>query len=185
MIQEYLGYAFSFLAVVLAISTIIQKNPVYSAASLIGVMLMLACNYVLLNAEFIAAIQVIVYVGAIMVLFVFVIMLLNIEYAKREKLYYRGRIFGVIIGVALLLKLLIVGYSMAIKIQQGDLPVPKDLDSTKVVGKYLFSNYILPFEVISVVLLIGIIGAVVLGRKERPNGEQKEEVVVKTIGSTH
>jgi NADH-quinone oxidoreductase subunit J len=179
MIQEYLGYAFSGLAVLLAVSTIIQKNPIYSAASLIGVMLMLACNYVLLNAEFIAAIQVIVYAGAIMVLFVFVIMLINVEYIKREKLYYRGRIFGVIIGLALLLKLLIVGYSLAIKVQEGDLPIPKDMDSTKVIGKYLFSNYILPFEVISVVLLVGIIGAVVLGKKER-NSEEKE-VAVKTV----
>jgi NADH-quinone oxidoreductase subunit J len=179
MIQEYLGYGFSALAVLLAVSTIIQKNPIYSAASLIGVMLMLACNYVLLNAEFIAAIQVIVYAGAIMVLFVFVIMLINVEYIKREKLYYRGRIFGVIIGLALLLKLLIVGYSLAIKVQEGDLPIPKDMDSTKVIGKYLFSNYILPFEVISVVLLVGIIGAVVLGKKER-NSEEKE-VAVKTV----
>jgi NADH-quinone oxidoreductase subunit J len=106
-------------------------------------------------------------------------MLINVEYIKREKLYYRGRIFGVIIGLALLLKLLIVGYSLAIKVQEGDLPIPKDMDSTKVIGKYLFSNYILPFEVISVVLLVGIIGAVVLGKKER-NSEEKE-VAVKTV----
>ncbi len=167
MIQSYLGYAFSLLAVALAISTIIQRNPVYSAASLIGVMLMLACNYVLLNAEFIAAIQVIVYVGAIMVLFVFVIMLLNIERVRREeKIFYPKRIFGIIIGVALLLKLATLGYFISLKIQQGALEIPKDVDSTSVVGKYLFSNYLLPFEVVSLVLLVGIIGAVVLGRKE-------------------
>ncbi|HDL90201.1 MAG TPA: NADH-quinone oxidoreductase subunit J [Thermodesulforhabdus norvegica] len=166
MISTYLAYLFSGLAVLFAISTILQKNPVYSAASLIGVMVMLACNYVLLNAEFIAAIQIIVYVGAIMVLFVFVIMLLNLERAKREKLLISRRAVGVLLGLALSLKLAMVGYASKILIESGRLKIPEGMGSTQVIGKYLFSNYLLPFEVASLVLLVGLIGAVVLGKRE-------------------
>ncbi len=169
MMPIYFAYLFSGLAVVFAISTILQKNPVYSAASLIGVMIMLACNYVILGAEFIAAIQIIVYVGAIMVLFVFVIMLLNIEKAKRESLFIPRRTVGVLLGLALFLKLAIVGYTAKVVLEKGFLQIPEGMDSTTVIGKYLFSNYLLPFEVASIVLLVGLIGAVVLGRREAKN----------------
>ena len=166
MMPVYLAYFFSGLAVILALSTILQKNPVYSAASLIGVMIMLACDYVLLGADFIAAIQIIVYVGAIMVLFVFVIMLLNIEQAKREKLFIPRRVVGVLLGLAIFLKLSIVGYTVKVMLGKGYLKIPEGADSTTAIGKYLFSNYLLPFEVASIVLLVGLIGAVVLGRRE-------------------
>lgn len=166
MSSIHFAYLFSGLAILFAFSTILQKNPIYSAASLIAVMIMLACDYVLLQADFIAAIQVIVYVGAIMVLFVFVIMLLNVEEAKREVLFVKRRLVGILLGLALALKLSIVGYTAKIAIDSGYLKIPEGWDSTRVIGKYLFSNYLLPFEVASIVLLVGLIGAVVLGKKE-------------------
>lgn len=166
MTSLHFAYMFSGFAVLFAISTIIQKNPIYSAASLIGVMIMLACDYVVLNAEFIAAIQIIVYVGAIMVLFVFIIMLLNIEAAKRETIFIKRRLVGVLLGLAIFLKLALVGYAAKIAIDSGYLKIPEGWDSTRAIGTYLFSNYLLPFEVASIVLLVGLIGAVILGKRE-------------------
>lgn len=167
MITTYISYIFSLVAIVFALSTIFQKNPVYSAASLIVVMIALAANYLILNAEFIAAIQIIVYAGAIMVLFVFVVMLLNIkEETKKAEGLSKGRLFGIILTVLLGIQLFIVVISAKTVLSNGDLVKYKGLDSTKIIGKVLFSDYLLPFEVVSLVLIVGVIGAVVLAKSK-------------------
>lgn len=169
MITTYISYIFGVVAVIAALSTILQKNPVYSAASLIVVMLSLAVNYLILNAEFIAAIQVIVYAGAIMVMFVFVIMFLNLGDVKKGGIEWNsGRIWGGFLAFVFLIQLLMIGYSAMIRVEAGDLSLEqfKGLDSTRVIGKVLFSEFLLPFELISVVLIVGIIGAVVLGKSK-------------------
>ncbi len=167
MITTYISYIFSLLAIVFALSTIFQRNPVYSAASLIVVMIALAVNYLILNAEFIAAIQVIVYAGAIMVLFVFVVMLLNIkEVTKKSEQLSKGRLFGIILSVLFGIQLIVVALSAKTIITKGDILKYAGMDSTRIIGKVLFSDYLLPFEVVSIVLIVGIIGAVVLAKSK-------------------
>jgi NADH-quinone oxidoreductase subunit J len=156
---------FAVIAVACGINVVVQTHPITSAISLIGVMASLAVLYLLLGAEFIAAAQVIVYAGAIMVLFVFVIMLLNAGAETR-----RGRsLMAQLLGVPLLVIFLgLLAYYVQ-RLFPSDYAVsfggftggaPRD------VGRSLFTTYLLPFEVTSILILIAIIGAVVLARKE-------------------
>jgi len=155
---------FALIAVVAAINVVVQTHPISSAISLVGVMGSLAVLYLLLGAEFIAAAQVIVYAGAIMVLFVFVIMLLNAGAESK-----RGRSYMVqLLGVPLLIAFLgLTAYFVQRRFgneavtfggfQHGS---PRDI------GTALFTTYLLPFEVTSLLILIAIVGAIVLARKE-------------------
>ena len=162
---------FAFIAVVCAINVVLQTHPIASALSLIGVMGSLAVLYLLLGGEFIAMAQVIVYAGAIMVLFIFVIMLLNAGEESRRK----GSLFAKIAGIPLLAVLLgmlawFIGreYPNAELVEFGGLHdgLGKSLGSAQNVGTAIFTTYLLPFEVTSVLILIAIIGAIVLARKE-------------------
>ena len=156
---------FALIAVICAINVVVQTHPISSAISLIGVMGSLAVLYLLLGAEFIAAAQVIVYAGAIMVLFVFVIMLLNAgaEAAKGRSL--TASLLGL---PALVILLGLLAYFVQRLFPRGDSVrfgaftggSPKD------VGMALFTTYLLPFEATSILILIAIIGAIVLARKE-------------------
>jgi NADH-quinone oxidoreductase subunit J len=156
---------FAIIAVVCAINVVVQSHPISSALSLVGVMASLAMIYLQLGGEFIAAAQVIVYAGAVMVLFVFVIMLLN---AGAEARQGRSLIAGVLGGPLLIALLLLVAYFVqrwlpgnpAVKFGgfQGG--------TAQAVGRALFTSYVLPFEITSLLVLIAIIGAVVLARKE-------------------
>ena len=157
---------FAFIAVASAISLVVQTHPISSALSLVGVMGALAVLYLLLGAEFIAAAQMIVYAGAIMVLFVFVIMLLN----AGSELRGPGRAkFAKWIGIPVFA--LFIG--MVCFIIQRLLPPSVDVRfgsftgaGAAEVGRVLFTQYLLPFEVTSILILIAILGAVVLARKE-------------------
>jgi NADH-quinone oxidoreductase subunit J len=156
---------FAVIAVVCGINVVVQTHPITSAISLVGVMGSLAVLYLLLGAEFIAAAQVIVYAGAVMVLFVFVIMLLNAG-AEVKK----GRSFMVqLLGVPLLLGLLILLawfvqrlYPIGTTVRFGGFTG----GGAAQIGRALFGPYLLPFEVTSILILIAIIGAIVLARKE-------------------
>lgn len=157
--------AFATIAVVCGVNVVVQTHPISSAVSLIGVMGSLAVLYLLLGAEFIAAAQVIVYAGAIMVLFLFVIMLLN---AGEETRRGRSR-FVQFLGLPLLITLLGLFSYLVLRLFpdashvrfgefQGGTPAK--------VGRVLFTEFLLPFEVTSVLILIAILGAIVLARKE-------------------
>jgi NADH-quinone oxidoreductase subunit J len=156
---------FAFIAVASAISLVLQTHPIASALSLIGVMGSLAVLYLLLGAEFIAAAQMIVYAGAIMVLFVFVIMLLNagseIRGGKSRIVKWFGiPLFTLFIG---LLSFIIQSRLPPSKsVTFGSFTAATGLE----IGRALFTTYLLPFEVTSILILVAIIGAVVLARKE-------------------
>ncbi len=149
---------FGAVCVAGAVNLLIQSHPIQSALSLIVVMASLAVEYLLLGAEFVAAVQVIVYAGAIMVLFVFVIMLLNAAEEERSQ----GSRLSLILGVP---SLLLVGVLLAWTVTHhattsvaiGALP-----GDPKTIGHLLFSQYLLPFEITSLLILIAIMGAVVL-----------------------
>jgi NADH-quinone oxidoreductase subunit J len=156
---------FAAIAVACAINLVLQRHPITSALSLIGVMGSLAVLYLLLGGELIAAVQLIVYAGAIMVLFVFVIMLLNAGAEKRPT----RRVLTGWISLPLLFTL-IAGLAMVIT---HHLPKTEAVrfggftgGGTVTLGRALFTQYLLPFEVTSVLILIAILGAVVLARKE-------------------
>ena len=155
---------FAAIAVVCAVNVVVRTHPISSAISLVGVMGSLAVLYLLLGAEFIAAAQVIVYAGAVMVLFVFVIMLLN---AGSEG--HRGRSLMVqLLGVPLLVALLgLLAWFVQRAYPTGTARFGGFHGGGPYqIGKAIFTTYLLPFEVVSVLILIAIVGAVVLARKE-------------------
>jgi NADH-quinone oxidoreductase subunit J len=159
-------FIFAGIAVFCGISLVVQTHPIASALSLIGVMGSLAILYLQLGGEFIAAAQVIVYAGAIMVLFVFVIMLLN---AGAERTALAGSRFTKYLGILLLAAFL----GLISFIIQAMLPSTPGVvfgafrgGTALEIGRKLFTSYLLPFEVTSVLILIALLGAVVLARKE-------------------
>lgn len=167
---------FGGLAIGCAIAVVVQRNPLYSAISLIGVFIALACLYVLLAAPFIAAVQVVVYAGAIMVLVVFVIMLLNVEEEVR-----RPTRLAVLVPIALgLATVLIAQVAFILYSVQASPLTPRDVISdtglTSSIGIGLFTKYLLPFEITSILLIMAVVGAITLARRssivtpEEPTG---------------
>ena len=164
MIHPVLFFIFAAVAVAGAVNLLAQKHPINSALSLIVVMGSLAVLYLLLGAEFVAAIQVIVYAGAVMVLFVFVIMLLNAGVEEPEGAGSRvAKIFGypAVVLLAGLLTYVLTSRGAA----SGSVRIGQFLGSTQDIGRLLFRDFLLPFEVTSVLILVAIMGAVVLGRR--------------------
>jgi NADH-quinone oxidoreductase subunit J len=163
---------FGAICVAGAINLLVQSHPINGALSLVVVMASLAVEYLLLGAEFVAAVQVIVYAGAIMVLFVFVIMLLNAgveEHTKGSRVALLFGVPGMVIGSVLIAWLLLTN-SGTEAVAAGALPgAPRDL------AQLLFHEFLLPFEVTSVLVLIAIMGAVVLATKPEPLTPSEEE----------
>lgn len=163
---------FAGLAIGCAIAVVAQRNPIYSAISLIGVFMALACLYVTLAAPFIAAVQVIVYAGAIMVLVVFVIMLLNVEQEERR----RTRLGFLVPAAIVLAGVLVAEATFIIYFVQASPTKPttsvSDTGLTSSIGAALFTEYLLPFEITSILLLMAMVGAMTLARriKEIPPG---------------
>ena len=156
---------FAMIAVAAAINLVVQTHPISSALSLIAVMGSLAVLYLLLGAEFIAAAQVVVYAGAIMVLFIFVIMLLN---AGAERKSDRSKLTH-FLGLPLLVTFLGMITSVMMRmLPESDMVTFGTFKGggAKEVGTLLFTKYLLPFEVTSILVLIAICGAIVLARKE-------------------
>jgi NADH-quinone oxidoreductase subunit J len=154
--------AFGAVCVGGAINLLAQRHPINSALSLIAVMAALAGEYLLLGAEFVAAVQVIVYAGAIMVLFVFVIMLLNAgveEETKGSRVALLIGVPGMLLG-SLLIAWVVLKHSGTEAVAAGALP-----GSPKIIGPLLFHEFLLPFEITSILILIAIMGAVVLASK--------------------
>ena len=163
---------FGIICVAGAVNLLAQRHPINSALSLVVVMGSLAAEYLLLGAEFVAAIQVIVYAGAIMVLFIFVIMLLNAgeeEQTKGSRVAVLIGVPGMLIG-AVLGAWLMLNYSGTHAVAPGALPGPP-----KTIGWLLFHDYLLPFEVTSVLVLIAILGAVVLASPAQSVQQTKKE----------
>lgn len=156
---------FAVIAIVCGLSLVLQKHPISSALSLIGVMGSLAVLYWLLGAEFLAAAQLIVYAGAVMVLFVFVIMLLNAGSEKPSRKSWFAQIAGLPLLLAFItvMAFLITVYLPPTRVVQFGNFVE---GTAQHIGRALFTEYLLPFELTSVLILIAIVGAVVLARKE-------------------
>jgi NADH-quinone oxidoreductase subunit J len=172
MLATVLFFIFALLCVGGAINLLVQKHPINSALSLIVVMGSLALIYLLLGAEFVAAVQVIVYAGAVMVLFVFTIMLLNA--GEEERLPLTSRVATMLGVPALIIGLgIAAGFITHITgLDRVGIGGPTVMNgenlfgNPQALGRLLFRDYLLPFEVTSVLILIAIMGAVVLARRE-------------------
>ncbi len=163
MTEQVIFLVFAAIAVAGALNLLRERHPIYSALSLIAVMGALAVLYLLLGAEFIAAIQVIVYAGAIMVLFVLVIMLLNVGPEAATGRSRMARYLGLPLLALLAAQLVIVlhrEFPSAMVTQFGTF-----VGRTAEIGRLLFFDFVLPFEVTSVLILVAIMGAVVLARR--------------------
>lgn len=159
-------YIVSVLTLFGALGTILSKNPIHSVIYLILTFFSLSAHYVLMNAQFLAAVNIIVYAGAIMVLFLFVVMFLNIkqddsELTDNKTLFAAGTIGILLAGILVL----------AIRLTKIPPTNAKSFDSTtgfiENLGSLLFSRYLLPFELVSVLFLIAMAGAVMLGKREK------------------
>ena len=159
-----LFFLFAGLAIACAISLVYHKNPLYSAISLIGVLISLACIYITLAAPFIAAVQILIYAGAIMVLVIFVIMLLNLDEDRPlNRLRYLYAVGGGL-GLVLLVQTFFIFYAVMRAPKQAvetDVTVGKTLT----LGSGMYTEYLLPVEIVGVLLLMAIIGGVILARR--------------------
>jgi NADH-quinone oxidoreductase subunit J len=162
-----LFFVCALLAVLGAVLLILAREPIHSALALVLVMMSLAVLYLLLGAPFIAAVQIIVYAGAIMVLFVFVIMLLNAGVEERTDFSKIAKWVGVPLGFFLLLVIahFLAHSSIGTAIATGAGAAGEQAD-TRVLSTQLFRQYLFPFEATSILILIAILGALVLARKD-------------------
>ncbi len=171
MITSALFFLFAGLAIACAISLVYHKNPLYSAISLVGVLISLACIYVTLAAPFIAAVQILIYAGAIMVLVVFVIMLLNLDDDKPLNRLKHLYAVGGIMGVVLLAQTFFIFYAVNRAPKQA-VNVDETVGKTMSIGTGMFTEYLLPVEIVGILLLMATVGSVILARRlEQPQLE--------------
>lgn len=168
MILAILFYLFAAAAVVFAVGVIWARNPIYSALSLIGCLFAVAAIFALQSAQLMAILQILVYAGAIMVLILFVIMLLNLTPGEIGKAKVNSR---KVMGAYLMAT---TGILLIVRLTEHLLPkapmLPARFGSIESVGAILYSKYLLPFEMVSILLLAAIIGAVILTRKTKGDG---------------
>ena len=161
---DVLFYIFAFLTLVcafLVVANPFSRNPVTSAMFLVLTIVSLAGLFVLLHAFFLAAVQVLVYAGAVMVLFLFVIMLLDLKEEERRKLKILG-VIGAMIAVGGIMLIFLKG--LAVTPLDSNM-APQLSGNTAALGRLLFTQYLLPFEIVSVLLLVAVVGVVLLSKK--------------------
>jgi NADH-quinone oxidoreductase subunit J len=156
----------SLLTIFGALGTIMSKNPVHSVIYLIVTFFSLSAHYILLNAQFLAAVNIIVYAGAIMVLFLFVIMFLNmkeeIDEMQKDKIIYTA------IATAFVLGVLLITFLKSSKLEPiQPMGFKSQTGMIEVLGNSLYKDYLLPFELVSILFLVAMVGAVMLGKREK------------------
>ncbi|MCY7348584.1 MAG: NADH-quinone oxidoreductase subunit J [Pyrinomonadaceae bacterium] len=164
MATTALFFLFAGLAIASAISMVYHKNPLYSAISLVGVFIALSCIYVTLAAPFIAAVQILIYAGAIMVLVVFVIMLLNLDDDKPlNRLRYLYAVGGGL-GLILLVQTFFIFYAV-MRAPKQTVKVDETVGKTLSIGTAMYTEYLLPVEIVGILLLMALVGGVILARR--------------------
>jgi NADH-quinone oxidoreductase subunit J len=166
--ETLLFWLLSMIALIAAVSMIIQRNPVYSALFLIVTLLSLAALFLLLHAHFLAAIQIIVYAGAIMVLFLFVIMLLDVRRTEISPSRVNlQKSLGILLGAVFFVETVLVLRSATVTEMARTVPLPTDPDfgSAAALGRALFSGYVFPLQLAAILLFVALIGAVILAKR--------------------
>ena len=164
----FLFYVFAAITVFAALRVITARNPVHSALFLVLTFVSTACIWMLLKAEFLAIVLVLVYVGAVMVLFLFVVMMLDINLDSVRQGFWRSLPVALIVGVLIVLELAAVLILSFGDISAADAPaLPANYSNTEALGALLYTDYVLAFEVAAVILLVAIIAAIALTLRRR------------------
>ena len=184
--MEFRTFVFYFLAVILvyaSLRVITLRNPVHAALHLVLAFFSAAGVWLLLQAEFLAIALILVYVGAVMVLFLFVVMLLDINLDRLREGFWSYLPLGAIVALLVVAEMGLVLASMYGEVLESDVPqAPADYSNVEAVGRLLFTEYVYPFELASVVLLIGVIAAVALtlrGKRKSKSVSPSQQVFVK------
>lgn len=163
--EQFLFYLVSGITLASAGYFVFAKNPLYAILSLIVTFFSIAGLYILMNAQFLGIVQIIVYAGAIMVLFLYILMMLNLNKADEGKKRNVNKFIGIFAA-----GILFIGLLGAYRGLAGNDVAPSDIDFgvglTKNLGKLLFNEYVLPFELASILILAGIVGSVLIGKKD-------------------
>ena len=170
-------YIFSAIVIASAIMVISSRNPVHSVLFLILAFVNAAGIFMLAGAEFLALILIVVYVGAVAVLFLFVVMMLDVDFRELRQGVMQYAPIGVVVGVILLLELLLVAGSAYIVPEAagtGALPIDAGVENTRALGQVLYTNYIYLFQACGLVLLVAMIGAIVLTLRHKPNVKRQD-----------
>ena len=178
IVQALAFYMFAFIAVAAGVMVISARNPVHSVLFLILAFFNSAGLFVLMGAEFLAMILIIVYVGAVAVLFMFVVMMLDINFAELRQGFLHYLPIGGMIGLVLLAEILVIvgGWIMAPEAAKTAMaPAPDALTNTRALGELIYTHYIFLFQAAGVVLLIAMIGAIVLTHRRR-KGLRKQKI---------
>jgi NADH-quinone oxidoreductase subunit J len=186
IVQALSFYVFAAVAVVSGVLVVANRNPVYSVLFLILTFFNAAGLFVLLGAEFLAMMLVVVYVGAVAVLFLFVVMMLDINFAELRKGVVRYAWIGAIIGIILVAEIIFVVSSGAMSPAATALagsPTPPGVGNTEALGKILYTDYFYLFQAAGVVLLIAMIGAIVLTHRER-EGVKRQRIATQLARDT-
>ena len=186
VIQTLAFYLFSIITVVAAVMVISARNPVHSVLFLILAFFNSAGLFVLLGAEFLAMVMVVVYVGAVAVLFMFVVMMLDVNIAELRQGFLQYLPLGGIVGLVLLMELAVVagGFVFSPEVSErfaAPIPVPSDIANTEALGNIIYTKYVYFFQAAGIILLVAMIGAIVLTHRSRegPRKLRKSEQVTR------
>jgi NADH-quinone oxidoreductase subunit J len=169
VLVEILFYAFSAMLLASALGVIVARNPVYSALSLVLCFFSSAAIWLLIEAEFLAIVLVLVYVGAVMVLFLFVVMMLDVNLEELRRGFTRYAWLGWLTAGAVIAELVGVVWfrGLGLDATRGAAPMPLDYSNTREIGAVLYTQYLYPFELASVLLLVAIVAAISLTMRKR------------------
>lgn len=187
MIASLVFYLFAAITVASAVMVISARNPVHSVLFLILAFFNAAGLFLLLGAEFLSMILVIVYVGAVAVLFLFVVMMLDVNFAELRQGFLQYLPVGGVIGLILLVELLLVLGSWSVLPTAGELAAARAPDlaavtNTDAIGRIMYTQYLLPFQAAGLILLVAMIGAIVLTLRHRPG--VKRQVISRQVTRT-
>ena len=172
-------YVFSIIAIASAFMVISARNPVHAVLFLILTFVNAAGLFMLAGAEFLALILIVVYVGAVAVLFLFVVMMLDVDFAQLRQGLLQYAPIGLVVGLVLLLELLLVAGSFVVSpdvTSAAVLPIDSAIDNTRALGQVLYTRYVYLFQGAGAVLLVAMIGAIVLTLRHKPNVKRQDPI---------
>lgn len=177
MLIQILFYTFSAILIAGALGVILARNPVHSALSLVMCFVTSAAIWLLIEAEFLAVVLVLVYVGAVMVLFLFVVMMLDINIEEMRSGFTRYAWLGWITAAVVVFEIVgvVTARTLGVDATQGATPVPENYSNTRELGQALYTEFVYPFELAAVLLLVAIIAAIALTMRKRP-GHRVQDV---------